>query len=352
MSYRSEANYISNKQNYKDLKMTQYPNTLDTRSNNENMRGFTNIGESEGIPDFVMAEYTNALIDAVMAIQRTLGEKPTIHFGAEEIEFNELIENSTVSNRLTRIEDGLFDTRYGGEGWRDTINKPVLNNHRHTGRDGQPPRIVLTNEVEGLLPYQNINLNYQVGLTGAQISLSSLNPTKLDVVVEGLLSKSEGGTVTGPTYFTNQVKTRTHIDATAEDIVNKGQSRIISDSQATSGRALTSTETITQRRLFTINANEKKHLLYGRYVLGIRIKKNKSLQESFDLLNITLGRLSESFNQISMKDEYRTIHYVFEHNNLNKHDDLTITKLSTREALEVRVDNYYITPIHPATLDR
>ena len=352
MSYRSEANYIANKLNYKDLRMTQYPNALDTRENNANMRGFVNIGESDGIPDFVMAEYTNALIDAVMAIQRTLGESPSVYYGADLVEFNDLIENSTVDSRLTRIEDGLFDERYGGEGWADLPVRPTINNHSHTGVNGQPPRIDLVDEVVGLLHYSNLNLDYQDGLTGANISLSPYNATKLDVVVAGLLSKSEGGTVTGPTYFTGPVKTRTHIDATAVDITNKGQSEIISDTMATSGRALTTTNTTSQKRLLTINANEKEHLLYGRYILGLRVKKTLDTEESFSLLNVSMGSLSESFNQSNIGNDYKTIHYIFEHNHLNKNENLNVIKPTTIDAAEVRLDSYYITPIHPATLDR
>lgn len=352
MSYRSEANYIGNKQNHKDLKMTQYPNAVDTRTNNINMRGFINLGETAGAPDYVMAEYTNALIDATMAIQRTLGETPMIYHGAEADESGELIENFTVADRLTRIEDGLFDVRYGGEGWRDTVDRPVLNKHRHTGVNGQPPQIDLTEEVSNKLPHQNIDLNYKTGLTGAHIPLSPNNPTKIADTLDDFLSKSNGGTVKGPVNFIGPLKTRTHIDATANDVLNRGQSDLIADPKATAGRALSTLDTDNQRRLFSIGSVEKEHLLYGRYVLGIRLKKSKSLTENINLLSVQLGEQTEHFSEDTIKDVYRTVHYVFEHNSDNKDEDIIITKLSTEESVEVRVDNYYITPIHPATLDR
>lgn len=351
MVYRSEANEIANKQNFQDLTMTQYPNALDTRTNNTNMRGFVNIGE-EAVPDFVMAEYTNALIDAVRAIQRTLGVAPSVYHGATSTERPQLIENFTVAKRLSRIEDGLFDTRYGGQNWTNSNPRPVINNHRHTGTNGQPPRIHLTDEVIGLLRYQNINLSHTTGLTGAQISLSPSNNTKIHEVISDLLSKSQGGTVTGDTIFTGVVKTRTSIDATAVDIVNKGQSTVVSDGGATSGRALSSTDTTAQRNIFRINSEETQHLLFGRYVMGIRIKKNSNRTSSSNILFIDGYNQQERYTEEDIDGDYKTIYFVFEKNQYNKSSNITVTKLSTASNLALIVDSYYITPIHPATLDR
>ena len=351
MVYRSEANEIANKQNFKDLTMTQYPNALDTRTNNTNMRGFVNIGE-EAVPDFVMAEYTNALIDAVRAIQRTLGVTPSVYHGATSTERPQLIENFTVNERISRIEDGLFDTRYGGQNWTNSNPRPVINNHSHTGANGQPPKIHLINEVTGLLRYQNINLSHTTGLTGAQISLSPSNNTKIHEVIADLLSKSQGGTVTGNTTFTGVVKTRTSIDATAVDIVNKGQSNVVSDNQTTAGSALSSTNTTAQRRMFTINANEKDHLLYGRYVLGLRVRKNTTRSGATNILQVNAGGRVENFTEENIPNTYKTIHYIYEHDSVTKSRNIDVIKLSTSSNQEIRIDNYYIVPIHPATLDR
>ena len=227
-----------------------------------------------------------------------------------------------------------------------------MNNHRHTGANGQPPRIHLVNEVTSLLRYQNINLNYQTGLTGAQISLSPSNPTKLHEVIEDLLSKSQGGTVTGDTHFTGVVRTRTRMDATAVDVVNNGQSTLISDNQATSGRALSSGNNMTQRRIFTINGNEKNHLLYGRYVLGVRIKSSRNSNANTNLLRFGVGLTSEMFLDTDVRTSYKTIHFIFEQNHTNKNSAIYLDKLSTSANIDVQVDSYYITPIHPATLDR
>ena len=351
MAYRSEANEIGNKQNFKDLTMTQYPNALDTRTNNTNMRGFVNIGEKER-PDFVMAEYTNALIDAVRAIQRTLGVTPSVYHGATDDQRNQLIENFTVSKRISRIEDGLFDTRYGGQNWTNSNPRPVINNHNHTGVNGQPPRIHLVNEVTGLLRYQNINLSHTTGLTGAQISLSPSNNTKIHEVIADLLSKSQGGTVTGNTTFTGVVKTRTSVDATAVDIVNKGQSTTISDSSATSGRALSSTNTTAQRTIFRINNDETNHLLFGRYVMGVRIRKLSPRKSPTNILFIDGYGGQERYTEEDIDNNYKTIYFVFERTEYNRHSNITLTKLSTATNVELVVDSYYIVPIHPATLDR
>lgn len=350
--YRSEADRVPNKQNYKEYNLTHYPNNLDTRSNNTNMRGFINIGETEGIPDYVMAEYVNSAMDAIMSLERALGKTPMLYEDVKQIEVNNLIETFTVSDRISRIENGLFDERYGGKGWEYTPNRPVLNNHKHNGIGNNPPKIDLSTDVSGKLKRENIDLNHQTGLTGAHISLSPSNSTKINDAIKDALSKTEGGTVSGDVSFTGAVKTRTSIDATTTDIRNKGQSNIVSDVEATSGQALTSGNVTTQRRIFTIEARDKEHLLFGRYVLGVRIKKGNNSSESSGLVEFTLGGRRETIQEKDLESNYRMVHFVFEHNQSTKQDSLTLNKLATSDSKEIIVDSYYIVPIHPATLDR
>lgn len=349
--YRSEANRFSNKKNYKQYNLSRYPNDLDTRKNNTNMRGFVNIGETAAVPDYVMAEYMNAAMDGIMSVERTLGTSPMVYDGASSEQIHDLIENFTVSDRISRIESGLFDIRYGGEGWEFVPDRPVLNNHRHDGKDGHPQKIRLTEDVEGLLPYRNINLNYSTGLTGAHISLSPSNSAKLHTVIEDLLSKTQGGSVSGDVSFTGVVKTRTSIDATASDINNKGQSSLVSDNEATSGRSLTSKRTRNQVRMFVIEPIEKQHLLYGRYVLGVQIKRKEGSENSRNLLEFSLGSTKTFISTSDVPTNYRTVHFVFEHNKETKENPLILNKLATSPDEEVIVDSYYIVPIHPATLD-
>lgn len=352
MTYRSEANRIGNKQHYKDLNLSHYPTAIDTRINNTNMRGFVNVGETEAIPDYVMAEYVNAISDATMAVERALGVNPMVYYGATTVEIPELIENTTVSDRITRIENGLFDVRYGGEGWVFVPDRPTLNNHYHTGKNGQPPQVRLESEVRGLLPYKNIDLNYQTGLTGAHISVSTNNPTKISEALNDKLSKTEGGLVSGNVTFTGVVKTRTSMDATAPDIVNQGNSRLVSDIDATASRSLSAGLGDSQSRLFTINPDEKAHLLYGRYVLGVRVKKEFSYDDNIAILSCKLGGLVEEFMEGDIGSEYKTLHFVFEQNPETKNQAIEVSKLPSTETQNILLDSYYITPIHPATLDR
>lgn len=354
--YRSEANRLNNKTNYKDLNLTKYPVILDTRKNNTNMRGFVNIGESESPPDYVMAEYMNAALDAIMAIERTLGTTPMVWFDAKSEEINNLIETRTVDARITRIEDGLFDERYGGSGWINVPHRPVLNNHKHDGKkiegSQNPPQINLKEDVTDLLPHKNIDLNYSTGLTGAHISVSPSNSIKIADALADFLSKREGGTVTGNVAFTGVVKTRTSMDATAVDIRNKGQSALKTDNQATVGRALSTSSTTAQRSLFVIEADEKKHMLFGRYVLGVRLKKTRASSKSTNLLEFSLGEAKMQVQDNEVLNKYRTMHFVYEHDETNKDKPLSLIKNFTEDQAEIMVDSYYITPIHPATLDR
>lgn len=363
--YRSEANRFENKKNYKRYNLSRYPNNLDTREDNINMRGFINIGETKGIPDYVMAEYMNAAMDGIMSLQQAIGTEPMVYHGATDTEINNLIETFTVSERIERIENGLFDERYGGKGWSYVPNRPVLNSHEHHGKNGHPSKINLSedkidlvnegnsvySEVEGKLPHENINLDYRTGLTSAHISLSSANPSKLNTVIADLLSKSQGGRVSGNVSFTGVVKTRTSMDATAQDIINRGQSNIKTDHKATSGVALSSGSTTNQINLFNVNSNEISNLLYGRYVLGIRLKKKFDYNSNTNLLEFWFDGKYQYVQEKDIDIEFKTIHFIFELNHLSKNSYIWLAKMQSNNSQELTVDSYYITPIHPATLD-
>lgn len=354
--YRSEANRIGNKQSYKDLIMTHYPDNLDKRDNNENMRGFVNVGETEAVPDYVMAEYVNAATDAIMAIERALGTKPMVYHGAPSDQIQNIVNKNTVGDRLTRIENGLFDERYGGSGWTYVQNRPVLNSHRHDGGSGNPQKIRLVEDVEGLLQTRNINLNYKTGLTGAQISLSNTNPTKIDETIADLLSKTQGGTITGDTHFRGIVSTRTTIDATAKDINSDHDSRanstLKSDSQATVGQSLTSGYTKSRVRLVNIPAKIKENLLLGKYALGIRAKIARGYSGSNkNTLRVWSSGNDQNYTDVEIGANYETIFHVFDQNSGNQRSGIWIEKNQTENEVEVVIDYYYILPIHPATLD-
>lgn len=351
MSYRSEANRIGNKQNYKDLNMSHYPNQLDTRNNNTNMRGFINVGEGH-IPDYVMADYVNALNDSVMSIQRTLGRTPMVPFDTPSGSVNNTIESSTVADRLNRIEDGLFDERYGGSGWRNISTRPTLSSHNHDGANGHPARIHLVNEITGRLNKANINLTASSGLTGADIFVSRDNQIKINEAINDSLSKSEGGTVQGDTHFRAGFSSRTRLDMTASELaLLTGVSRA-SDSTASSGRTLRVSGSSSTVDVARVRGAEKNHMLYGRYVIGLRVKTNSNGNTNSNILRFVLGNQQQTVRGTEIGSGWTQVYWAYTHDSSNRNSDLRIQKLATSNTVTIDIDNVFIEPIHPAVLDR
>ncbi|MEI4281658.1 hypothetical protein [Tetragenococcus halophilus] len=340
--YRSENDKFTNKQNYKDLNMSLYPNFLDTRKNNINMRGFTNIGEGH-IPDYVMAEYVNAINDGLMGLQRSIGETPMVYEEAENI--NETIENFTVSKRISRIEKGLFDERYGGKGWKFTPTRPTLNNHHHTGTGEQPPQINLKDEVTSTLNRNNINLEQTVdGLLATEIIMSLSDKNTVAQSIEDKLSKSRGGTVKGDTAFTGLLQTSTTRHLNPTNIKPAGATKA-SDSKTASGytlKAEKSGEMIDE----TLEGLE-----YGYYSVAFRLRTPTTLSSNESIL-IKAGGQTEKITSKDLTSDYKQFFIIVDINNKNKGQKISVNPTVKTNGHKVLLDNIVINPTHPAILDR
>lgn len=350
MGYRSESNKIGNKQNYTDLNLTQYPNTIDTRTNNINMKGFANVGEGQ-IPDYVMAEYVNAALDGVMALEKAIGVTPMVPYDTASANITTTIESSNVSARIKRIENGLFDVRYGGTGWTNISTRPTLNNHSHDGLNGHPGKINLLSEIEGLLLKKNINLTASVGLTGADIFLSAANPIKINIALEDFLSKSKGGIMNGEVLFNKGVQTRTTADFRADEMAVLSNTSLVTDTYASSAKALSATTAATAVTLFSFSSTERAQMLYGKYICGVRVKLTGTA--TGNILRFQLGSNVQTILDTEMTvDKYKQLYFVFEQNETTKASALQVQKLATATSVGVAIDSVFIEPIHPAVLDR
>lgn len=345
MTYRSEANRIPNKQYYKDLNLTHYPAKLDTRANNTNMKGFVNVGE-QAIPDYVMAEYVNAALDGVMALQRALGVNPMVSTRAKTEEINNMIHNSTVSERIASIEGGDLDERYGGIGWKYVPGRPVLNNHNHDGLNGHPGKIHLQQEVESLLRKINIDLTLATGLTGSDIFISNTNATSIADSVADLLSKTHGGTVLEKVNFNRGIRSLTTIEMLSSQFFNHSSVSLFTDNGGSSRQAMRATGT-SSATFHRESLNQT--LMYGKYILGVRVKTNS--QSNVPVLRLTTGSQSSTFNasEFDAANRYQVLYHVFDY---DAPMDLTIAKIASSASIEVSVDNFFVHPIHPAVFDR
>ena len=348
-TYRSEQNKIGNKQNYTDLNLTQYPNVVDTRINNLNMKGFTNIGEGQ-VPDYVMAEYVNAAIDAIMAVERALGQTPMVPYDTPSESVLSTIETGTVAARMQRIENGLFDVRYGGAGWTNIAGRPTLSSHNHDGQNGHPGKINLQSEIEGLLKKINIDLTSETGLTAADLFVSKTNLQKLDVALTEFLSKKTGGTIEGPVVLQKGFHSRTHYDATASELPMLSGTVLTQDATATDGNALVATSGGTSVPLLRMDSLKRQTLLFGKYLLMARVKISGA--PNANVLRFQLGENVQTVHSSELSEGYATIYFVFEQNATTKPTELVLQKLATGSTVSISLDCISIEPIHPAILDR
>lgn len=345
MAYRSEANRVPNKINYKDLNLSHYPNKIDTRANNTNMRGFVNVGE-QSIPDYVMAEYVNSALDGVMALERALGINPMVPTNTEPGQVTSVIENKTVSDRIGLIENGSLDERYGGAGWKYVANRPTLSNHNHDGLNGHPGKIHLVNEVEGKLRKANIDLTLATGLTGSNIFINNTQATTIADSLGDMLSKTNGGTVLAKVNFDKGIRSLSTVELIAREFTRGAGVSLVTDNIGN----------FNQTAQISGNAGGNLHqetltnnLMFGRYVIGIRAKASTSVNTP--LLRITTGSQSTEFlaNDFEAVNKYQMLYHVFDH---NTDETLTIAKLATSANITLSVDSLFIHPIHPAVFDR
>lgn len=335
---RSEANAVGNKK-FPDLNMSHYPDKVDSRDNtkdgfNENMSGFTNLKH------YNMAEHVNALADAVMAIQRTLGIHPEIDVDGQD--------HNTVDVRLDTLEKKNFDKRYGGPNWKPDTGV-TLEEHKHVGKAGGPSKIHLKNEVQSELEKKNINLT-STGLTGADIRLTPEVSTPISDSITDKLSKSLGGEVRGNTLFHKKMGSMFHREFTSDDT-------LVGKSIVDYKTAMKVAKRVEGNKTETVWYDNLTSLQYGRYAIGVRMRINKAINES--VLSITMinqGKGESKFiNGTDLKvGEWKTVFAVHnvDGNGANDAFALAIYKLGTSTDVTVDFDYTFMTPVHPAIFDK
>lgn len=361
---RSEKNKVGN-EIYTDLNMTAYPKEKDAlvtdvakkEKRNPNMLGWVNIGEGD-IPDYVWAEHVNSVVDAVRALQRAVGTEPMLPAnltGLTTEQITNILKTKSVKTRLDDMENRNFDDRYGGPGWTPTADR-TLANHTHNGQAGRPAKILLTDaaEVRGLLPKGNLNLTMATGVTGADISISSTDATKVKDAISEKLSTTSGGVVQGGVEVKGKMATRTNKEYSVEDFSGTE----VSDSQTLSGARKDSSATA----LTTFMKASLQNLQYGRYVLGVRVKLVEGALSSTNVLRLrasaqTGDAMDEALiaaSEFESVNKWKMFYLVFDHEpaTAGKAGEIVIEKLATTGSAKIAIDHAYIIPTHPAVFDR
>jgi hypothetical protein len=348
---------------YTDLVMTRYPKQFDERSgpkDNPNMHRWTNL------TDYNMAEHVNALQDAVMAMQRTLGEYPqlnTVVKDANGVVINDantiagIAAATNVKIRLDKLEAfswAPYDKRFGGATW-DAASGSTIQGHKHNGEGSNPNKISLTAEVTGSLPVQNLDLtNGAKGLTGEAILLSKTSSTKISESLADKLSLTTGGSIAKDAVVVSKGKTQTrwNLEFDYTDRVTGVGTR--TDVVSTFGTAAYFSGTTK----LTFLQKEIENLYFGKYVLIVRASSSSLASEDvFEIAyeNIdgtTIKKNVYKGSDFGVQNQYRQFYLPFDYDTQGGKKQIRITKLASPTSAQITFDYALVTPIHPAIFDR
>ena len=357
---------------YSDLVLTAYPKYYDGREQKTGYFKNLNLLRQTNLKHYNMAEHVNALQDAVMAIQRTLGvkaqlpAKPVDKDGnpiTSETEINKILATNTVKDRIDALEKfdwyAVFDKRYGGPNWKFDKNSktnPTIEQHRHTGGgNGMPAKISLTQEVSGKLPKANLDLgDAATSLTGSDIRVVRSKATKISEALDDKISETTGGTIQQSATLINKGKTQTRTRAEYDYTDGASGNTKVSDANTLLGMAMESPTTTANNLLWTTLNN----LHHGRYVAMFRISSaslaNTNLVElaAYDYSsgsNVATKRITLKGTDFEEKGKYKTFYMIFDHDGKTR---IRCRKLETTSSAKIRFDYCVVEPVHPAVFDR
>ncbi|PFK99769.1 hypothetical protein COJ01_17000 [Priestia megaterium] len=366
----STANAVGNSI-YPDLILTRFPQTFDERSGSKSN---PNLLRQTNLKDYNMAEHVNSLQDAVMAIQRMLGEmaqmpaKPTDAQGnpiTDPTALTNLAKTSTVKGRIDAIEThdwyADFDKRYGGDTWTYDENRttnPTIQEHRHlggaSGIPGMPEKIVLTQEVQGKLPKANVDLSKTAtGITGADVYVEPTSSTKISDAINDKISETTGGTIsqTAQLKVLGKTNTRWTREFDSLDASTTGNTSV-QDGSTLLNKAIESGATAASD-LLNVNLSG---MYYGRYVAIVRLSASSLAAGAVVELSATNSSTGAVINKVTLNGDdfdtaskYKTFYLIFNHDGQTK---LRVRKLSTTASVKVRFDYALVEPVHPAVFDR
>lgn len=336
---RSESNSIAGKQTYPDLNLTQYPDNIDTRANNQNMKGFENL------KDYTLAEHVNALEDAIMAIQRALGIKPFVN--------KDGVAKTNVSDRIVDLENRDYDSRYGGSGW--SLSQTLIG-HTHTGGPGHPSQVRLDSETQGVLPKAKLSFDaVSGGISGADLSVSSTDSRKIPDAINDKLSVTQGGTIQKDLTVNGHFASRTYREWVAGEIGGT----LITDYSASTNQARRGSGTAETWFMNTGVWN----MLYGKYVIAYRIRTSSKVNE--EIFRTGFYDYTSSGwtwrNGISIKGtdfdyngQWKTFYQTVEHSGdrADSYIALHAVRSATQASIDVDIDCIYMMPTHPAIYDK
>lgn len=356
---------------YPDLVLTRFPEVFDERSGskyNPNLKRWTNL------KDYNMAEHVNALQDAVMSMQRMLGELAQMPAQPKDVNGNpitdpnallNLKQTSTVRARIDALEThdwySEFDKRYGGPTWafdEEDATNATIQQHRHLGSasgiPGMPEKIVLTQEVQGRLPKANVDLTKTAtGITGSDIYVEATSSSKVADAINDKISETTGGTIkqTAELNVLGKTNTRWTREFDSTDASSTGNTAV-ADGKTLLNKAIESGATAASDLLNT----NLEGMYYGRYVAIVRLSASSLPSSAIVEISATNSINNEVINKVALSGsdfdasgQYKSFYLIFNHDGSTK---LRVRKLTTASSVKVRFDYAIVEPVHPAVFDR
>ena len=369
---------------YGDLGYTYYPAKIDSRDGidpntgvsdpsgfaiNEDLElnvNYEDRGNDPAADDYyVHAQDVNVLQDAIISLQRILGQMPHIR---TDVTINDV---STVSARIGKLESmSRFDNRFGGTEWVGGTSPTILS-HTHTGGINDAAKIELATMTSGELGKSNIQLDMidPDPLTSKDIIFSPTNDTSIQAMLSRKLDMTTGGSIQKNLVVKGNVVCRAfgEIDCADMSIVHTGGGVPVKRTDSTSygGREL----------LFqmgagispsTCSAVSRFPLRYNEYSIIVRIKSSNATSTSniFAIgvygcgangVDTQLMAQTIKCNQFSAVNKHQSFYFAVDHKNLvanPAHKDLIVKVFYHGNGVaDLSLDSITIMPVHTAVWD-
>lgn len=375
----------SRNEKYPDLGWSYYPSKIDSRDGinnqgeedlsefaiNEDFSRNVNYEDRDSSPTandyYVLAEDVNVLQDAVLSIERILGQMP--HVPTEEGDGGGIIDTNSVSERISLLEDpSRYDGRFGGDGWEPEMGQTILS-HEHLGGSNGAPLINLGTMTTGQLRKDQLQLGVsdEDPLTSEHIPYTSSDERSIKTLLGTKFDKN-GGTISDNLVVQGNVNCRAFGEIDCKDMIGSGSTSGLAintaDAEAYCGEAkyFSKTAGISNEAVYVSSFPVR----YNEYSVLVRVKSDNILSEgAFAKIGIygsneTLGGY-EILSRFIKCDEleavggYKTFYFTVKHRKY--HTNPVDKKLYVKvwyygdSFAHMWLDSITITPIHTSVTD-
>lgn len=368
---------------YADLGYTFYPERVDSRNGidpntgtqdltkfsiNEDLSLNVNYENRSSNPTandyYVLAEDINVLQDAILAIERILGQMPHVR---TDIGVNDVLN---VSERIAKLEiPTKYDSRFGGAGWVQGVDPTILS-HTHTGGAHDCQKIELGTMTIGTLGQSRLQLNTNIAdvVTAEYIPFSTFSNMSTKAAIDNKLDKNTGGVIQNDFTVKGNVTSRMFGELDGMGLVGSGTNANyvinVSDDSAYCGQSkyFPKTSGVPNTAVFSCSFPVR----YNEYSVMIRLKTD-NISSSAALANIGVygsgiaagdTEIYSEFitcNNLDAVDEYKTFYFTVNHKRLQAsavNKDLYIKIWYHGDGIaSMWIDSITVMPIHTAIWD-